>query len=147
MTRETFSNIKLIIFFMTIMVFAACSKEVPHMSSESALYFRQLALDFTKTLAEREYAKAYAMTSQQYRKQNTVERLRTDFESIVPADWGTMGPIEVAHTMTSWPEQQPSDLGWAYISIGGDVYSEAVTVVVTSEDGEAKVRMVEFGRP
>jgi hypothetical protein len=49
--------------------------------------------------------------------------------------------------MTSWPSKQPSDIGWAYVSIGGDVYSEAVTVVVTSEQGEAKIREVEFGRP
>jgi hypothetical protein len=49
--------------------------------------------------------------------------------------------------MTSWPDKQPADLGWAYVSIGGDVYSEAVTVVVTSEEGTPRVRAVEFGRP
>ena len=30
---------------------------------------------------------------------------------------------------------------------GGDVYSEAITVVVTLEEGELRVRTVEFGRP
>jgi hypothetical protein len=49
--------------------------------------------------------------------------------------------------MTSWPGKQPADLGWAFVSIGGDVYSEAVIVVVTSENGEARIREVEFGRP
>ena len=33
------------------------------------------------------------------------------------------------------------------MSVGGDVYSEAVTVVVTREEGGLKVRAVEFGRP
>jgi hypothetical protein len=43
--------------------------------------------------------------------------------------------------------KEPSDVGWAYVSVGGDVYSEAVTVVVTLEEGELRGRTVEFGRP
>ena len=109
--------------------------------------YLQVALEFAKLLAAREYPKAYAMTSQGYRQTNTVDQLRTGFEAIVPTDWGAIGPIEAGQTMTSWPGRQPSDLGWAYVSIGGDVYSEAVIVVVTSEDGEGKIREVEFGRP
>jgi hypothetical protein len=49
--------------------------------------------------------------------------------------------------MESWPGHESGDLGWAYVSIGGDVYSEAVTVVVALEDGESRIRSVEFGRP
>lgn len=109
--------------------------------------YQQIAREFTKLLAAREYPKAYAMTSQEYRKRTTAEQLRTAFETIVPTDWGPMGPIQVGQTMTSWPSKRPEDLGWAYVSIGGDVYSEAITVVVTSESGEARIREVEFGRP
>jgi hypothetical protein len=39
------------------------------------------------------------------------------------------------------------DVAWTYVSIGGDVYSEAVIVVVTVEADALKVRTVEFGRP
>ena len=87
------------------------------------------------------------MMSHGYRQKSTVDDLRIGFEAIVPTDWGAIGPIEVGQTMTSWPGKQASDLGWAFVSIGGDVYSEAVIVVVTSENGEAKIREVEFGRP
>jgi hypothetical protein len=31
--------------------------------------------------------------------------------------------------------------------MGGDMYSEAVTVVVTLDEGELRIRTVEFGRP
>lgn len=109
--------------------------------------YRQVAIEFTRLLAAREYAKAHAMTSQEYRTRASVDQLRTDFENIVPPDWGPMGPIEVGQTMTSWPGKHPADLGWAYVSIGGNVYSEALVVVVVSENGEARVREVEFGRP
>lgn len=117
------------------------------MPSMNTSDYRQVALEFANSLAVREYSKAYAMTAQEFRKRTTAEQLRTAFESIVPTDWGAMGPIEVGQTMTSWPGKRPEDLGWAYVSIGGDVYSEAIIVVVTSESGEAKIREVEFGRP
>jgi len=98
-------------------------------------------------LAARDYPNAYAMTAQDYRLRTTVEHLRIAFETIVPTDWGPVGSVEIGHTMETWPGKLPSDIGWAYVSIGGDVYSEAVTVVVTSENGEARIREIEFGRP
>ena len=73
--------------------------------------------------------------------------MQAAFEGIVPLDWGTVGPIELGETMEDWPGRESSDAGWAYVSVGGDIYSEAVTVVVTVEDGELKIRTAEFGRP
>jgi hypothetical protein len=104
-------------------------------------------LEFVTALAARDYAKAYAMTAQEYRMRTTVEHLRIAFETIVATDWGPVGPVEVGQSMETRPGKLPSDMGWAYVSIGGDIYSEAVTVVVTSENGEARIREIEFGRP
>jgi hypothetical protein len=147
MTKKTYSLITSGSLLVAVLAFAACSKEEPRMTSGSASDCRQIALEFTGSLAAREYAKAHAMTCREYRKRTTVEQLRAAFETIVPTDWGPMGSIQVGQTMATWPGKLPSDLGWAYVSIGGNVYSEAVTVVVTSEQGEAKIREVEFGRP
>ena len=58
-----------------------------------------------------------------------------------------MGPVEVGQTMEYRPGRQPLDIGWPYVSIGGEVYSEASTIVVTSENGEAKILEIEYGRP
>jgi hypothetical protein len=146
MTRKTLSIFAAAVCLVAA-IFAGCSKEEIKMPPGNTSNYRQVALEFVKALAAREYPKAYAMTSQGYQQKNTVEQLRTGFEAIVPTDWGDMGPIEVGHTMTSWPGKQSADLDWAYVSIGGAVYSEAVTVVVTLENGAAKVREIEFGRP
>ena len=107
----------------------------------------QVALAFTKALADRDYDAAYAMTSRAYRDGTSLEAMADAFESIVPTDWGAVGPIDAGITMDDWPGREPSDAGWVYVSVGGDAYSEAVTVVVTREDGELRVRTVEFGRP
>jgi hypothetical protein len=109
--------------------------------------YRRVGLAFAQALATRDYDVAYALTSKEYRDSTSLKTLQAAFESIVPVDWKTVGPIEVGQTMEDWPGREPSDVGWAYVSVGGDVYSEALTVVVTLEAGELRVRTVEFGRP
>ncbi|PIE36316.1 hypothetical protein CSA56_00675 [candidate division KSB3 bacterium] len=49
-----------------------------------------------------------------------VDKLKKDFETIVPTDFGPITPIEVVRTMSGWPEKQSSDIGWIYVAIGGD---------------------------
>ena len=108
---------------------------------------RDAAVLFTRLLAARSYGNAYAMTSQEYRAAVTLEQMREGFETFVPPDWGGAEPIEAVQTMDTWPTKRDSDLLWVYVSIGGDVYSEALAAVLTSEGGDPKVREVEFGRP
>jgi len=117
------------------------------MSGGSAGDSKKVALAFTNALAARDYGAAYALTSNEYRNSTSVEGMQAAFETIVPPDWKTVGPVEVGETMEDWPGRKPSDAGWVYVSVGGDVYSEAVTVVVTLEEGALKVRTAEFGRP
>lgn len=106
-----------------------------------------IALAFARALATRDYDGAYALTSKHYRASTNVKALQVAFEAIVPADWGKVDPIEVGHTMEDWPGKEPADAGWAYVSLGGDAYGEAITVVVTLEEDQLRVRTVEFGRP
>jgi hypothetical protein len=131
----------------TAISFAGCSNEESKVEPGSTSDYAAIALEFAEEMAARQYAKAYAMTTQEYRKGTSVEQLQAAFETIVPIDWGPIGPIEVGETMAVWPGKQPADLGWAYVSIGGEVYSEAITVIVTSEQREARIREVELGRP
>jgi hypothetical protein len=145
-TKRTLSSMA-VALIVTAIVTSGCSREEPTTSSGDTPDYRQVALEFARSLAAREYPKAYAMMSHGYRQSRTVDELRIGFEAIIPRDWGAIGPIEVGQTMTSWSGKEPSDIGWAYVSIGGDVYSEAIIVVVTSERGKAEIRHVEFGRP
>jgi hypothetical protein len=109
--------------------------------------YSSAALKFASALASRDYPAAYAMTSSDYQHSTTLDEMRTGFEAIVPPDWRTVGPVEVGQVMETWPAKQASDVGWVYINIHGDVYSEGLTVVVMLEADTPKVRTVEFGRP
>jgi hypothetical protein len=130
-----------------IAVILGCSKQEVPVSGGNAADYKQVALTFTKALASRDYPSAYELTSRDYRNITSLEAMQAAFEAIVPVDWEAVGPVEVGETMEAWPGKEPSDVGWVYVSVGGDVYSEAVTVVITREGGELKVRTAEFGRP
>jgi hypothetical protein len=108
---------------------------------------RDISLKFAKSLADRDYATAYSVTSEEFKNQHSVDQLREDFEIIVPADWGPVDPIEVAEVLQEWPAKKKTDRAWVYVSMGGDVYSEAVSVIVITENGALKIREVEYGRP
>jgi hypothetical protein len=132
---------------LTAILFAGCSREEARLAESGSSDFRAVALEFTKALATRDYDGAYAMTSRDFQSGMSKDQMQAAFEAIVPLDWGAVGPIETGETLASWPGKQPADLGWVYVSIGGDVYSEALIVIVALEDGNARIREVEFGRP
>ena len=128
---------------------AGCSGRDAQLAEPGAADFRAVALQFAKALAARDYSAAYGMTAQELRSRMSQGEMQAGFEAIVPLDWGPIDPIEVSGTLTEWrfPEKQPSDLGWVYVTIGGVAYGEAVIVIVTMENGEPRIRTVEFGRP
>lgn len=45
------------------------------------------------------------------------------------------------------PDMRPEDVGMVYVAINGDGFSEAVTVMVTHEKDELRIRELEWGRP
>jgi hypothetical protein len=109
--------------------------------------FRPAALAFAQALAAKDYPRAHGMMTAATRRTVTPESLRTQFERMIPKDFGPIGAVELGRTMTSWPDKQAADLGWAYVGIGGNTYSEAVIVIVALENGAPMVRQAEFGRP
>jgi len=108
---------------------------------------RELALEFTRALAARDYDRAYGMTSSKYRDRVSRAGLQDAFETMIPPDWGDTEPVQVMTSMSDWPDRGAQDVGWVYVSISGDVYSEALAAVITREGDRLKIREVEWGRP
>jgi hypothetical protein len=80
-------------------VLLGCTKQESSVPKGKDLDFKQVASQFAKALADRDYPAAYAMTSGEYRNRTSLDELRSRFEAIVPLDWGTVGPIEVGETL------------------------------------------------
>jgi hypothetical protein len=71
---------------LVVSLFSGCSGGELPVANTGGFDYREVALQFTKALTERDYDRAYAMTSQDYQRSISVERLRTAFEAIVPTD-------------------------------------------------------------
>lgn len=74
--------------------------------------------------------------------------LREQYEQMIRHYWGNPATeVEVIDVMAFWPSKQPGDIGWAYVAISGEGFSEAVTVVVSRVNGSLLIRDIEWGRP
>ena len=107
----------------------------------------ELAIEFVRALANREFVTAYDLTTADFRSACSCEEMQNEFESIVPEDWGVIDPIEIGTSMDDWPGKSKDDIKWVYVVIGGDAYSEAVILVTAQQSGILRVRQVEWGRP
>jgi hypothetical protein len=101
---------------------------------------KSFALEFARALSERHYATAHAMCTADLRSRVSLTKMRSDFEGMIPLDWGPVAPIELVEI----GEPSPPHL---YVSLGGEVYSEAITVYLSETDGKLQVERFELGRP
>ena len=99
---------------------------------------QSLALEFARALSERRYVEAHAMCASDLRSKVSVEKMRSDFEAMIPLDWGPVAPIELVDI---------AGLPYVYVSLGGELYSEAITIFLSDEDGNLQVDRFELGRP
>ena len=92
-----------------------------------------VAIAFAYALVAGKYKIAHEMLSASLQETISIEHLKEKFETMI--EYGDNPPnyVDVDVAMDDWPGKQESDIGWAYTSIGGDSYTEAVTVIVTQE--------------
>jgi hypothetical protein len=107
---------------------------------------RQVALNFAEALIAADYQTAYGMLTPAVGL--SASDLQQNFESMI-SYWETEPThAEVIETLETWPDFQPTDRLWAYVSIDDALrYAEAVTVVVAEDGDRLKIRYIEWGRP
>jgi hypothetical protein len=105
----------------------------------------KVALQFAHGLVARNFVEAQAMLMPELRSMHSAEDLQRQFEGMI-SNWQGMPvtDVETINVLDEWPDRQVDDMGWAYVSIGGDRFNEAVAVVVTDA---GLIRSIEWGRP
>lgn len=112
--------------------------------------FAAAALAFAEALVRGDAAAASAWLCPRLAARVSAADLARAYARMLADDDGPMGAPErvfVVNTLTEWPAKQAGDLGWAYVAIEGDAYSEAVAVVVAHVGGAPRIREIEWGRP
>jgi hypothetical protein len=104
---------------------------------------------FAERLADGDFEGARTMLAESLAGTGAGE-LRDAFEQMtmfdeVPQD----EPVDIIVMMAqdNMPSLEPGDLGWIYVAITGSEFNEALTLIVTEEEGEARIRDIEWGRP
>lgn len=136
------------VFAFLLIALVACSGENQMTSNPPPnLDYAAKAKEFAEALVANNYDAAFEMLSSSLKPKLTAAELQSRFTEMT--EYGEGRPRVDGHvqTMEDWPGKQPSDVGWAYVSISGDDFAEAVTVVVNYEDDAMKIREVEWGRP
>ena len=128
------------VLISVVLLTASCGDRIPEGKGGAGIDYLATGKAFTRFLTGREYDMAYAMTSGEYRAETSLPMMREAFEAMVPQDWGETEPVEASLVAEKWPAMKSGDLAMVYISIYGDVYSEAVTVVVGMEEGQPVIR-------
>jgi hypothetical protein len=114
-----------------------------------------IALSFARALVGKEYERANAMLSSALKSSCPPEALRKNLEEMIQyagdgEGWPTGVQVVTGadiSDMDKWLRKTPQDFGWAYVSIDGEGYCEAVAVMVTDEGGKLAIREIEWGRP
>lgn len=115
--------------------------------SPSNLDYEAKAKEFAEALTANRYEAAFEMLSSSLQAKLSAAELQSEFREMTEYGEGKPRVDGYVHKMEDWPDKRPSDVGWAYVSISGDDYAEAVTVIVSFEDDAMKIREIEWGRP
>lgn len=112
--------------------------------------YAETAVAFSSALSSGDWERAHAFLAPDLQAEMSPSLLRREYLRLFPDS--TEGSPAIVHfdeqfAMDDWPDKQPGDVGWAYVSLCGDDVIEGVTVIVTDAGGELRIRSVEWGRP
>lgn len=108
--------------------------------------YGQVALKFSTALLNGQFEEAHALLSASIREEWTPSLLQETYEEMV--EYFEIPPNELSvDSVDTEMLSIKADSAWVYVSIIGEGNSEAVTVVVSNEDGRHLIQKLERGRP
>ena len=98
-------------------------------------------------MADGRFHEAHTLLTDEQKKLLAAAALKKQYEEMISYGSGPSKHVEVMQTLDVWPDKKKEDVGWVYVAIAGDNFSEAVTVVVARAGSELAIRSIEWGRP
>jgi hypothetical protein len=112
--------------------------------------YQEISVAFAAALVARDFARARGMLTpglrEEYSEHDLEERLTRMYRSYADGE-AVRSQFVPEGTLETWPGKQPGDLGWAYVSIEGDDFNEAVYVLVPDVEGAPMIEEIQWGRP
>jgi hypothetical protein len=108
--------------------------------------YGQVALKFATALLNGDFEEAYSFLGSTLCIDWTPVLLQETYEEMVKYFHIPPGEVSVDVVDTTMPNMKP-DSAWVYVSIIGEGNGEAITVIVTNENGRCLIQELEWGRP
>ncbi len=107
----------------------------------------EVGLLFAQALVAGDFKRAHRLLEPGLGTQYTPAKLEIEYRDMISYGGGAAKEVRVMTALDYWPAKQLGDVGWAYVAISGDSFSEAVTVTVAEFGGRMLIRELEWGRP
>jgi hypothetical protein len=109
----------------------------------------QLAQKFGDLIAGEDCQAAHTLLTTEAQSVHTAQEMKRRSESMRSYAPGPFRNVQVMEEfmLEDWPAKQDGDVASIYISLEGDDFCEAVSVVVAAQDGDLRIRDLEWGRP
>jgi hypothetical protein len=121
-----------------------------YLRSDRAKPHARVAIEFASALVDKDFARARKLLGPQLLRELTEDDLRARLYGMFRG-YSTGEPRSIQFDeqgqLEEWPGKQGGDIGWAYVSVEGDDFVEAVSVVVSAVGDEHLIREIEWGRP
>ena len=95
----------------------------------------------------KEWDGARALLSLDLQSSRSARDLEEEVTSLIEYAEDVLSQAEVITDMEDWPGKEEDDIGWAYVALAGETFSEAATVIVKREGVGLVIRSLEWGRP
>ena len=110
--------------------------------------YMKVAEKFAANLARKEFKAAREMLTAELKDQYSVQEFKKSIASMTSyAEGSPITWVQVLADIKQWPFRVAGDVGCVYVGMGGDGFSEAVTVIVTDQASGLMIREIDWGRP
>jgi hypothetical protein len=109
--------------------------------------YQHTALTFGWCIVRKEWEAARNLLCSVLRSSTTARSLEEEVSDMIEYTEDVLTRAEIITDMEDWPNKEEDDIGWAYVALSGDSFSEAATVIIKLEDGRMVIRSIEWGRP
>jgi hypothetical protein len=107
----------------------------------------EVAQHFGELIVKADYRAAHAFLTKEAQEIYSPENLKKSVEQMIDYWSGLIDEVMSDLILEDWPAKQDKDIGMVYVSLNGDGVGEAVTVTLAEENGNTRIRYLEWGRP
>ncbi len=141
------SKVGTALVFLLCLLGTGCSESGPNPRNSAPANSdqAQLAVDFAQALANEDFLQAEVMLAPELELSS--EQLKKQYQEMIGYGDGPADEVELQETLDDWALKKDDDILWAYVTLAGPEFLEGISVVISGDPYNPKIREIEWGRP